>query len=465
MYSPFRNEQGQPKDLADVTYADLAQLTDLDEGFVLEFKRTWNENVRKKIPKIIASFANSRGGWLVIGIADDDKSVCPIPRISADFSQIFGELCRHHVSPTPRFDARFIADPQNPNQGVVVVQVHEGDFPPYVADGVVEIREGSTSGPALGSALVELYSKATKRTQEIREFCQRSVWYPGDSFCSSSYNSLHSFRPGGYPYYPNNLYNASDQQTSAAPINTTPNQRPVPIPLFSLYLFHMGSRANQSISRTAIDEHVNSMREAFSQQAMECHVQHAHDSLILRASVAIPGGPAHSAIELFPDESIKLTVPAIMLELDAYEHAVKELQNDGIELVPGARFIGATRTLKRVTRMASLLDRYVRLRGISWTSYAVAYELENMAGVMLWSAKETYRTYVRNHGLLFCGTTDGRSRIRYLDDGEHDSFRARQFAGSHFFEACGLPLGSPDPEDNKLVDALLRDGKPYNPEK
>ena len=154
MYSPFRNEQGQPKDLADVTYEDLSQLADLEEGYVLEFKRTWNENVRKKIPKIIASFANSRGGWLVIGIADDDKSVCPIPRISADFSQIFGELCRHHVSPTPRFDARFIVDPANEKQGVVVVQVHEGDFPPYVADGVVEIREGSTSGPALGSALV-----------------------------------------------------------------------------------------------------------------------------------------------------------------------------------------------------------------------------------------------------------------------------------------------------------------------
>ena len=111
--------------------------------------------------------------------------------------------------------------------------------------------------------------------------------------------------------------------------------------------------------------------------------------------------------------------------------------------------------------MASILDRYVRERGISWTSYAVAYELENMEGVMLWSAKETYRTYIRKHGLLFCGTTDGRSRIRYLDDGEHNSFRARQFAGSHFFEACGLPLGSPDPEDNTLVDALLRNGKPY----
>lgn len=63
MYSPFRNEQGQPKSLDEVAYADLAQLKDLEEGFALEFKRTWNENVRAKIPKIIASFANSHGGW------------------------------------------------------------------------------------------------------------------------------------------------------------------------------------------------------------------------------------------------------------------------------------------------------------------------------------------------------------------------------------------------------------------
>ena len=116
MYSPFRNEQGQPKDLADVTYADLSQLADLEEGYVLEFKRTWNDHVRKKIPKIIASFANSRGGWLVIGIADDDKSLCPIPRISADFSQIFGELCRHHVSPTPALMPVLLLTPQTTNK-------------------------------------------------------------------------------------------------------------------------------------------------------------------------------------------------------------------------------------------------------------------------------------------------------------------------------------------------------------
>lgn len=425
MYSPFRNEQGQPKSLDEVAYADLAQLKDLEEGFALEFKRTWNENVRAKIPKIIASFANSHGGWLVIGIADDNKTVCPVPKQSADFSQIFGELCRHHVSPTPRFDTRFIADPTNPKQGAVVVQVHEGDFPPYVADGIVEIREGSTSGPALGSALVELYSKATKRKQEIREFCQRTVWYPADTPCTSQGSA-----------------------TSEASL-----------PLFSLYLYRMGCRAADTPSRAAQESHVVAMRSAFAQQGMSCHVQHAHDSLIFRTSKGIPGSSVHSAIELFPDESMKLTVPGVMLDPHMQEEALRQISALGIEVPANALFIGATETLRRVTRMASLLDRYVRLRTISWTNYAVAYELENMAGVMLWSETETYARYISNHGMLFCGTTDCRSRIRYLDDGIHGSFRARQFAGSHFFEACGLPLGSPSEEDNELVDALLRGEK------
>lgn len=425
MYSPFRNAQGQPKELDEVTYADLAQLKDLEEGFALEFKRTWNENVRVKVPKIIASFANSHGGWLIIGIADDDKAVCPIPKPSADFSQIFGELCRHHVFPTPRFDTRFLSDPANPAQGVVVVQVHEGDFPPYVADGIVEIREGSTSGPALGSALVELYSKATKRAQEIRDYCQRTVWYPADTPCT----------------------------------NHSCNAPETALPLFSLYLYRMGRHAADTPSRAAQESHVVAMRSAFAQQSMSCHVQHAHDSLIFRTSKDIPGSSIHSAIELFPDESMKLTVPGVMLNAAQQEQAQSQLQGLGIEVPAHARFIGATETLRRVTRLASLLDRYVRERTISWTDYAVAYELENMAGVMLWSEAETYARYISKHGLLFCGTTDCKSRVRYLDDGVHGSFRARQFAGSHFFEACGLPLGSPSKEDNELVDALLRGDK------
>ncbi len=413
MFSPFKDASGAPKTLADVTWEDLSQLADCDEGFVLEFKRDYTPSVQRKIPKIIASFANSRGGWLVIGISDEEHAVCPIPRRQADFGQIIGELCRRHVSPAPPFDVRFLADPADDARGVVIVRVDEGDFPPYIADGVVEIREGSTSGPATGAALVELYGKATGRRREIAEFCNRTVFYPGEG-------------PDG-----------------------------MPLPLFDLYLYRM-ARPDDTPSREEVATHVAAMRDAFSQQGVTCHVSHAHDSLILRT--ALPAGPndAHSAIELFPDESMKLTVPAVLLDEENRARAVARMRELGLFSHAEGRLIDARATMRRVSRMASLLDRYVRRRGIAWQEYAVAYELENMAGIILWSDTDVYQDYIAEKGVLSCGTTDCRSRVRYLDDGAHDSFRARQFAGSHFFEACGLPLGSPDPQDNALVDALLR---------
>lgn len=414
MFHPFRDERGQSIPLAEITYEDLGQLRGLDEGYALEFKLTFGTSVRKKIPKIIASFSNSSGGWLVIGISDATKEVCPITRDTFDFSQAIGELCRRHVTPTPRFDMRFVTKPDDPDRGVLVIQVFEGDFPPYVADGVVEVREGSTSGPAVGSALVELYGKATRRRAEVSEFCRRTVYYPEG------------------------------------------------LALFDLYLFHMGVRSFDAASRTVTNEHAGVMRSAFARQGLPCHTQHAHDSLIFRTSV--PAGPAdpHSAIELFGDESMKLTVPAVLLADGERERALGSMARlTGSPALKGAEdavVMSAPETLARVTRMAALLDRYVRESTASWREYAVAYELEGMAGAMLWSDDETYLDYVRRRGVLFCGTTDCRSRVRYLDDGDHDSFRARQFAGSHFFEACGLPLGSPDPDDNALVDALLRNG-------
>ena len=414
MFSPFRDARGNPKDLPEITYEDLAQLADMDEGYVLEFKRAFNASVKAKVPKIIASFANSRGGWLIIGIADDDHALCPVPRLSADYGQIIGELCRRHVSPAPSFDVRFLVDPADDAQGVVVIKVEEGSFPPYVADGVVEIREGSTSGPATGSVLVELYDKATKRQHLISDFCRRTVYYAR------------------------------------------------PVPLFDLYLYRLSGPVREMPSREEINARTDTLSACFAAQGLACHVQHAHDSLIFRASIAFDGWVPHSAIELFADESIKLTVPAVLCTEAEHDRALEALAracdatDAAVRVAREVRIMSASDTLRRVTRMASLLDRYVRARKTSWGAYAAAYELENMAGVLLWSEDPLYLDYARTHGPLFCGTTDCRSRVRYLNDGAHDSFRARQFAGSHFFEACGLPLGSPSPEDNALVDALLR---------
>ena len=362
MFSPFRTPDGTPKALIDITWEDLSQLAELDEGFVLEFKRAYTPSVQKKIPKIIASFANSRGGWLVVGIADDDKSICPIERPAADFSQIIGELCRRHISPTPTFDLRFLTDPANRARGVLVLQVEEGNFPPYIADGVVEIREGSTSGPAAGNALVELYDKATQRRAELADFCQRTVYYPTAG------------RPGGCG-------------AAAAPGVAPGPADAAPTPLFDLYLPRMARRGLDTPSRPEINAHIAAMRASFAQQGMTAHVQHAHDSRIIRSGAVSDASDMHSAIELFGDESMKLSVPAILLTGDARERAIGSMRAAGLTVGGGARLIDASATLRRVTRMASLLDRYVRIRDMSWQQYAVAYQLEHMAATTMRSAR------------------------------------------------------------------------------
>ena len=283
MFSPFRDDQGRPKAIANVTWEDLSQLSELEEGFALEFKQTFGPSVRRKIPKIVASFSNSRGGWLVIGIADDSREVVPVPRGTADVSQVIGELCRRHVSPAPHFEVRFLADPSDDSHGVILVRVDEGDFPPYVADGIVEIREGSTSGPADGTALVDLYDRAASRRLDVRRFCRRTVYYPMAD-------------------------DAAD-----------------PVALFDLYLFRLGPEEDEANSRASINEGAAAMRAAFECYGIGCRVQHAHDSLVFRTSQRDETVVAHSAIELFPNESMKLSVPAVMVTGEEREQALRAL--------------------------------------------------------------------------------------------------------------------------------------------
>jgi predicted HTH transcriptional regulator len=39
-----------------------------NEGYRVEYKRAFDASVRDKIPKVLSSFANSRGGALVVGV-------------------------------------------------------------------------------------------------------------------------------------------------------------------------------------------------------------------------------------------------------------------------------------------------------------------------------------------------------------------------------------------------------------
>ena len=71
MFNPFGNTQ-----LRDLTEADLQTLisNQVAEGYTVEYKEIPPDN--KKIGRTLASFANTLGGWFIIGVDDAQNSFC-----------------------------------------------------------------------------------------------------------------------------------------------------------------------------------------------------------------------------------------------------------------------------------------------------------------------------------------------------------------------------------------------------
>ena len=67
-YCPFKNLNGEDIPFDEIEYNDLSQLSNADEGYKIEYKGDFGDKVKKKLPKVICSFANCTGGWLFIGV-------------------------------------------------------------------------------------------------------------------------------------------------------------------------------------------------------------------------------------------------------------------------------------------------------------------------------------------------------------------------------------------------------------
>ena len=180
VYSPFEDKNGNPLELSKIRFSHLGQLRTVDEGYKVEYKSTFDKSVKDKIPAIITSFANSEGGWLIIGIDDNSHEVTCIPKIRSDYSQTISQLLKERTSPIPAFDSRFIRNPKNKGEGVLVVEIYEGKFSPYVANGTVYIRNGSSKEPIKSErATIDfLYQKSQSFQNELAEFFKRNIYFP-----------------------------------------------------------------------------------------------------------------------------------------------------------------------------------------------------------------------------------------------------------------------------------------------
>lgn len=146
MYNPFN------KTISEIEYNDLEKLieNEISEGWYVEYKGSFPKK-NKKIADSIASFANSEGGWYIVGIEEDEKESKPSEIIGFDLedekkpADKITNIVKDNVDPIPYFESKIIEISEN--KVVLVVQVFEGYDAPYISNGKINIRVGETSKP------------------------------------------------------------------------------------------------------------------------------------------------------------------------------------------------------------------------------------------------------------------------------------------------------------------------------
>ncbi len=147
------------KDINDISFDDVTQFCEQKvlEGVQLDYK----QKTPKDLAKHFATFSNTQGGLIIIGIGENSKGLPTtydgVPNEAKLVDQIHQFAA--NVTPLPTYSAR-TTDEQNGNV-FVLVHIDEGAAAPYTTlnDPTVWIRTGNISTPASRDELLRLANK------------------------------------------------------------------------------------------------------------------------------------------------------------------------------------------------------------------------------------------------------------------------------------------------------------------
>ena len=137
---------------------------DDDETFFIEFKE---ENIRNtQLTKEISAFANSFGGYILLGV-NDSKKIVGCSNIWTEL-KINTIIC-NGISPTPHFDIKKF-DLEN-SKKLYIIKVEEGTNPPYITnDGYIYHRVSSSSDRVKdANTLNNLYLRNQNNIKKIED--------------------------------------------------------------------------------------------------------------------------------------------------------------------------------------------------------------------------------------------------------------------------------------------------------
>ena len=152
------------KDWSKLRFSDIRKLLSSadDESFFFEFKSDDVSN--QKLIQEVSAFANTFGGYILIGI-NDDKSIGGCHKWTEN--RIHTTI-HDSITPVPSFDVKRY----KPKEGtVLIIRIEEGKEPPYVTN-KGKIYERVSSGSFVindSSKITQLYQKRQDQINQIRQ--------------------------------------------------------------------------------------------------------------------------------------------------------------------------------------------------------------------------------------------------------------------------------------------------------
>ena len=139
------------KQIDAITYGDVDQFcaAKIPEGLRLDYKR----EMPKDLAKIVAAFANTLGGLIVLGVDADKTTNMPIWPTTTGMEKEAGleritAICRDNIYPPVRPQISPIIDnPHVAGAALAVLRVNESPEAPHAVKGLVYERTGSQGTP------------------------------------------------------------------------------------------------------------------------------------------------------------------------------------------------------------------------------------------------------------------------------------------------------------------------------
>ena len=377
MYSPFFDSKGRPLSIDRIKYIHLSQLVDCDEGHHVEYKLLLEDGGKAQLAKEITSFANCEGGWLIVGIDDKTKEIKPIEK--KDYSQRIGKIATR-ISPLPEFNTRFLTSPEDKTKGVLVVYVYEGKNAPYICNGSIYVRSGSSKEPIKSADrgnIEYLYNRSKVYNKRIEDFCKRDYFLP--------YNNV--------------------------------TQRKITYPIANIYLKNISSKSNRFLNqysnRDKLIEFVRKYTNMFES------VSYSMDSIIFLHRTVLPGTYSGTFIfELYFDWSCKMIVPIGYTNQEEKDKAmtilfncgVRDINDDNIPMANGFEVFSAL--FSGMVLFKDLAKQY----HLKERDYVFCFELENAGETVITFDGPKYTEYVKEYGLPYTHKETNKSSLIWLRD-------------------------------------------------